>query len=63
MEGLDMRQYLHKDCKDAVTAYDLTGVICHHGTAGGKSGKLWSGLEEDVLLSHMAVLFSCFNGT
>jgi hypothetical protein len=24
------------DCKDEITVYDLVGVICHHGTAGGK---------------------------
>lgn len=35
MEGLDMRNYLHKDCKDQVTVYNLVAVICHHGTAGG----------------------------
>lgn len=35
LEGLDMGPYLHKDCKDQVTVYDLISVICHHGTAGG----------------------------
>ncbi|XP_013413385.1 ubiquitin carboxyl-terminal hydrolase 20-like isoform X1 [Lingula anatina] len=35
IEGLDMRPYLHKDCKSAMRLYDLTAVICHHGTAGG----------------------------
>ncbi|KFB35509.1 AGAP003821-PA-like protein [Anopheles sinensis] len=33
--GLDMRPYLHKDCKSEVTSYDLCAVICHHGTVGG----------------------------
>ncbi|KAJ8870435.1 hypothetical protein PR048_029457 [Dryococelus australis] len=35
LEGLDMRQHLHKDCVSQVTSYDLVSVICHHGTAGG----------------------------
>lgn len=35
MNGLDMRPYLHKDCKSEVTSYDLCAVICHHGTVGG----------------------------
>ncbi|XP_071447722.1 ubiquitin carboxyl-terminal hydrolase 20 [Hetaerina americana] len=35
LEGLDMRPYLHKDCTSEVTTYDLSSVICHHGTAGG----------------------------
>jgi ubiquitin carboxyl-terminal hydrolase 20/33 len=35
LENLDMRPYLHKDCKDKITLYDLIAVICHHGTAGG----------------------------
>lgn len=30
--GLDMRPYLHKECKSKVSTYDLTAVICHHGT-------------------------------
>lgn len=34
LTGLDMRQYLHKDCKSKVSTYDLTAVICHHGTVG-----------------------------
>lgn len=33
--GLDMRPYLHKECKSEVSSYDLTAVICHHGTVGG----------------------------
>lgn len=32
--GLDMRPYLHKDCKSEISTYDLTAVICHHGTVG-----------------------------
>uniref|UniRef100_A0A0L8FQP6 ubiquitinyl hydrolase 1 n=1 Tax=Octopus bimaculoides TaxID=37653 RepID=A0A0L8FQP6_OCTBM len=35
LEGLNMKPYLHKDCQDEVTSYDLMSVICHHGTAGG----------------------------
>lgn len=34
LTGLDMRQYLHKDCKSKVSTYDLTAIICHHGTVG-----------------------------
>lgn len=33
--GLDMRPYLHKECTSEVSTYDLTAVICHHGTVGG----------------------------
>lgn len=33
--GLDMRPYLHKECKSKISTYDLTAVICHHGTVGG----------------------------
>ncbi|XP_055382267.1 ubiquitin carboxyl-terminal hydrolase 20 [Condylostylus longicornis] len=35
LTGLDMRPYLHKDCKSEISSYDLTAVICHHGTVGG----------------------------
>ncbi|ESO98933.1 hypothetical protein LOTGIDRAFT_113814, partial [Lottia gigantea] len=35
LEGLDMKHYLHKECQNEITIYDLTAVICHHGTAGG----------------------------
>ncbi|XP_062559535.1 ubiquitin carboxyl-terminal hydrolase 20 isoform X2 [Armigeres subalbatus] len=35
LNGLDMRPYLHKDCKSEVSSYDLCAVICHHGTVGG----------------------------
>lgn len=34
LSGLDMRQYLHKDCKSKVSTYDLNAIICHHGTVG-----------------------------
>lgn len=33
--NLDMRPYLHKEYKSDVSTYDLTAVICHHGTVGG----------------------------
>lgn len=33
--GLDMRPYLHKECKSEVSTYNLTAVICHHGTVIG----------------------------
>jgi len=32
---LDMRPWLHQDCISGESRYDLVGVICHHGTAGG----------------------------
>lgn len=35
LENFDMRPYLHKDCKSQVAMYQLTSVICHHGTVGG----------------------------
>ncbi|XP_030369755.1 ubiquitin carboxyl-terminal hydrolase 20 [Scaptodrosophila lebanonensis] len=35
LEGFDMRPYLHKDCKSMVATYNLSSVICHHGTVGG----------------------------
>ncbi|XP_059607737.1 ubiquitin carboxyl-terminal hydrolase 20 [Phlebotomus argentipes] len=35
LHGLDMRPYLHRDCQSEVSTYDLTAVICHHGTVGG----------------------------
>lgn len=35
LNGLEMKPYLHKDCKAEVTSYDLVAVVCHHGTAGG----------------------------
>ncbi|KAL1115491.1 hypothetical protein AAG570_007520 [Ranatra chinensis] len=35
LEGLDLKPYLHPNCPSEVTTYDLTSVICHHGTAGG----------------------------
>lgn len=30
-----MRPYIHKDCKSQVPLYNLSSVICHHGTVGG----------------------------
>ncbi|KAH8400876.1 hypothetical protein KR009_001608 [Drosophila setifemur] len=35
LEGFDMRPYIHKDCKSQVPLYNLSSVICHHGTVGG----------------------------
>ncbi|XP_017133160.1 ubiquitin carboxyl-terminal hydrolase 20 [Drosophila elegans] len=35
LEGFDMRPYIHKDCKSQVHFYNLSSVICHHGTVGG----------------------------
>lgn len=35
LENFDMRPYIHKDCKSQVALYNLTSVICHHGTVGG----------------------------
>ncbi|XP_017015187.2 ubiquitin carboxyl-terminal hydrolase 20 [Drosophila takahashii] len=35
LEGFDMRPYVHKDCKSEVPIYNLSSVICHHGTVGG----------------------------
>ena len=32
---LDMGTWLHQDCIPRESKYDLIGVICHHGTAGG----------------------------
>ena len=32
---LDMSQWLHKDFLSQETRYDLSGVVCHHGTSGG----------------------------
>ena len=32
---LDMGTWLHQDCISRESKYDLVGVICHHGTAGG----------------------------
>lgn len=34
LKGLNMKEFLHKDCVSGVTMYDLISVICHHGTAG-----------------------------
>ncbi|XP_042234652.1 ubiquitin carboxyl-terminal hydrolase 20-like isoform X2 [Homarus americanus] len=35
LHGLDLTQFLHKDCASEVVTYDLYAIICHHGTAGG----------------------------
>ncbi|XP_005177144.1 ubiquitin carboxyl-terminal hydrolase 20 [Musca domestica] len=35
LENFDMNPYVHKDCKSQVALYNLTSVICHHGTVGG----------------------------
>lgn len=35
LENFDMRSYIHKDCKSQVAQYNLSSVICHHGTVGG----------------------------
>jgi len=35
LSGLDLSPWVHKDCVSLQTVYDLTGVICHHGTSGG----------------------------
>jgi len=32
---LDMSPWLHQDCISKETKYDLTGIVCHHGTSGG----------------------------
>jgi len=34
LTGLDLLPWIHKECSEQ-SVYDLTGVICHHGTAGG----------------------------
>ncbi|XP_063424439.1 ubiquitin carboxyl-terminal hydrolase 20-like [Mytilus trossulus] len=34
LDSLDLKPFLHKDCTSEVTMYDLTGVICHHGSDG-----------------------------
>lgn len=34
LEGFDMRPYIHKDCRSQVPIYNLSSVICHHGTVG-----------------------------
>ncbi|KAF5402560.1 Ubiquitin carboxyl-terminal hydrolase 20/33 [Paragonimus heterotremus] len=35
LEGLDLKPYLHNDCQDQITTYDLISVICHRGGFGG----------------------------
>jgi ubiquitin carboxyl-terminal hydrolase 20/33 len=34
-DGLDVRPFLHPDCRDELTEYRLTGVICHIGSVLG----------------------------
>lgn len=49
LEGLDMTPYLHRDCTDTVTVYDLVSVICHHGTSGGKTLYTCSSFRNKIL--------------
>lgn len=35
LQKLDMSPWIHRDCVSTQCEYDLAGVICHHGTAGG----------------------------
>ncbi|VDP21135.1 unnamed protein product [Schistosoma margrebowiei] len=35
LKNLDLSPYLHRDCTDKITTYDLIGVICHYGGCGG----------------------------
>lgn len=35
LQDLDMSPWLHTECVSKQTRYHLTGVICHHGIAGG----------------------------
>lgn len=35
LHGLDMAAYVHSDCRSRICTFDLTAVICHHGTVGG----------------------------
>nr|XP_006813904.1 PREDICTED: ubiquitin carboxyl-terminal hydrolase 20-like [Saccoglossus kowalevskii] len=35
LESLDMKPFLSQDSPSKCSIYDLVGVICHHGTAGG----------------------------
>ncbi|PAA75478.1 hypothetical protein BOX15_Mlig002876g6, partial [Macrostomum lignano] len=35
VDELDMKPYLHRDCRAAQTVYDLTAVVCHHGSTSG----------------------------
>ncbi|XP_037947694.1 ubiquitin carboxyl-terminal hydrolase 20 isoform X2 [Teleopsis dalmanni] len=34
LEELDMRPFLHKNCSSQISLYNLSSVICHHGTVG-----------------------------
>ncbi|CAI2725986.1 unnamed protein product [Schistosoma spindalis] len=35
LKNLDLSPFLHRDCTDKITIYDLIGVICHYGGCGG----------------------------
>ncbi|XP_068146799.1 LOW QUALITY PROTEIN: ubiquitin carboxyl-terminal hydrolase 20 [Drosophila tropicalis] len=35
LEGFDMHPYVDKNCQSQVYSYNLSSVICHHGTVGG----------------------------
>ena len=35
IRDLDMSTFLHKNCKNKSTKYDLCAVICHHGGSNG----------------------------
>nr|CAH8841788.1 unnamed protein product [Trichobilharzia regenti] len=35
LKSLELSPFLHRDCKDKITTYDLIGVICHYGGCGG----------------------------
>ncbi|CAH8508886.1 unnamed protein product [Heterobilharzia americana] len=35
LKSLELSPFLHRDCKDKITIYDLIGVICHYGGCGG----------------------------
>lgn len=35
IDGLEMRPFVHKECKNQYTSYDLCSVICHYGGANG----------------------------
>lgn len=46
LTGLDMRPYLHNQCKSKIAVYDLTAIICHHGTVG--SGHYTSFAKHEI---------------
>ncbi|TNN12795.1 Ubiquitin carboxyl-terminal hydrolase 20 [Schistosoma japonicum] len=35
LKSLELSPYLHRDCTDKITIYDLIGVICHYGGCAG----------------------------